>query len=92
MNLNHVAGVDKGPVILYGLSTCVWCRKTKQFLDALGVKYDYVDVDLLAGADKTKATETVKSMNPRCTFPTLRVKETCIVGFDEEKIREAIQS
>ena len=42
--------------MLYALSTCVWCRRTKQLLDQLGVEYDYVDVDLLEGGDKTTAT------------------------------------
>jgi glutaredoxin-like protein NrdH len=92
MKVNHVAGLDKGPIVLYALSTCVWCHKTKQLLDKLGVKYDYVEVDLLEGEDKAQTTETVKSLNPRCTFPTLSVKETCIVGFDEKKIREAVEA
>ncbi len=92
MKMNHVAGVDKGYIILYGLSTCVWCKKTKGLLDKLGVKYDFVDVDLLEKGDKEKATESVKQLNPRCTFPTLSIKGQCIVGFDEEKIKEAIES
>jgi len=89
---NQVAGVDKGPIILYGLSTCIWCKKTKGLLDKLGVQYDFVDVDLLEKDDKDKATESVKQLNPRCTFPTLSIKGKCVVGFDEGKIKEAIES
>ena len=92
MKINHVTGVDKGSIILYGLSTCVWCKKAKGFLDQLGVQYDFVDVDLLEKDDRNKATETVKKLNPRCTFPTLSIKGTCVVGFDEEKIRGALES
>ncbi len=92
MKMNHVAGKDKGQIILYALSTCVWCRKTKELLDLLGVKYDFIDVDLLQGDEKSKATETVKSLNPRCSFPTLAIDDHCIVGYDEEKIRETLGS
>jgi glutaredoxin len=91
MKMNHVAGNSKGRIILYALSTCVWCRKTKQLLDQLGVEYHYVDVDLLEGEEKTKATEEVKNLNPRCSFPTLAINEDCIVGFDEQKIRELVR-
>jgi glutaredoxin-like protein NrdH len=92
MGTTHVAGKKKGSIMLYALSTCVWCRKTKQFLDQLGVEYHYVDVDLLQGEEKTKATEEVKKLNPRCSFPTLSINDHCIIGFDEKKIEEALKS
>ncbi len=91
MGMAHVDGKNKGTVILYALSTCVWCRKTKQLLDKLGVEYDYVDVDLLQGEEKAKTTEEVKKLNPRCSFPTLAINTQCIVGFDEKKIEEAFK-
>ncbi len=91
MKMNHVAGKNKGHIILYALSTCIWCRKTKELLDQLGVDYSYIDVDLLEGEEKVKATEDVKNLNPRCSFPTLAIDGQCIVGFDEQKIREAIK-
>jgi glutaredoxin len=90
MKMNQVAGKDKGQIILYALSTCVWCRKTKELLDRLGVKYAFVDVDLLQGDDRSKATEEVKTLNPRCSFPTLAINDQCIVGYDEQKIKEAL--
>ena len=92
MDMAHVAGKNKGSIVLYGLSTCVWCRKTKQLLDQLGVEYHYVNVDLLQGEEKTKATAEVKKLNPRCSFPTLSINDQCIVGFDESGIQEALRS
>jgi glutaredoxin len=91
MKMNHVAGKNRGHIVLYALSTCVWCRKTKQLLDQLGVEYNYVDVDLLEGEEKTKATDEVKNLNPRCSFPTLAINDKCIVGFDEQKIMESVR-
>jgi len=91
MKMNHVSGKSKGKIILYALSTCVWCRRTKQLLEQLGVDYHYVDVDLLEGEEKTTATEEVKNLNPRCSFPTLAIDGKCIVGFDEQKIRESVK-
>ena len=91
MKMTHVSGMNKGRIILYALSTCIWCQKTKQLLDQLGVEYDFVHVDLLQGEEKTQATGEVKALNPRCSFPTLAINDQCIVGFDEQKIREALR-
>ena len=88
--MNYVAGKDKGQIVVYALSTCVWCRKTKELLDRMGVKYSSVDVDLLQGDEKSKATEEVKTLNPRCSFPTLVINGQCIVGYDEQRIRETL--
>ena len=88
--MTRIAGKKKGDILLYALSTCVWCKKTKQLLDQMGVEYEFVEVDLLKGDEKSKATDEVKKLNPRCSFPTLAVNDQCIVGYDEEKIKEAL--
>jgi glutaredoxin-like protein NrdH len=36
----HITGINKGKVIMYGLSTCVWCKKTRQLITDLGVDFD----------------------------------------------------
>jgi glutaredoxin-like protein NrdH len=43
----HITGKNKGKVVMYGLSTCIWCKKTRQLLTDLGMDFDYVYVDLL---------------------------------------------
>ncbi len=93
MSVTHVAGKKVGHVMLYALSTCVWCRKTKDLLDKLGIEYDYEYVDLLPGDEKDKAMEKVKRWNPSCSFPTLVINDNkCIVGFAEDEIREAFKT
>jgi glutaredoxin-like protein NrdH len=92
MKIEHVDGRKAGKVMLYALSTCIWCRKTKQLLTDLGVEYDYVYVDLLTGQDKDDAVNTITKWNPDCSFPTMVLNESkCIVGFKEPEIREALK-
>ena len=90
MGIEHVSGRDGGKVMLYALSTCVWCKKTKALLDELGVAYDYEYVDLLQGEEEKKAMDDVRHWNPRCSFPTLVINNKCIVGFMEKDIRGAL--
>ena len=93
MNIQHVSGKSVGRLMLYTLSTCPWCKKTKALLNDLGVEYYYVDVDLLKPDEKEKAVEAIKKWNPACSFPTLVVDDQkCIVGFKEDDIKNAMTS
>ncbi len=92
MKYERVEGETRGKITLFALSTCVWCKKTKQFLNDLGVEYDYVFVDYLNGQDKDEVVKEVEKWNPRCSFPTLVINdETCIVGFKEDEIKDALK-
>lgn len=86
-----VPGSDKGKVMLYAISTCIWCKRTKEYLNGLGVAYEYIFVDQLSREDRDKVEKDVEVWNPRCSFPTLVVNDSkCIVGFKEEEIKEAL--
>ena len=78
-------------VILYALSTCVWCRRTREFLEKQDISFDYVYVDLLEAQERESAKNIVKRWNSRVSFPTLVIDdEDCVVGFKPEKIRDAL--
>ncbi len=88
----HESGTKKGDVTLYALSTCQWCRKTKDLLNELSIDYYYIDVDLAIGDDQKELTEEIKKFNPACSFPTMVINERdTIIGFDEDKIREKFE-
>ncbi len=89
MGIEHVSGKNKGSVMLYALSTCGWCKKTKELLREMGVEFDYAYVDLLEGKEQDEAMNTVERFNPSGSFPTLVINDKkCIVGFREQEIRE----
>lgn len=93
MKFTHVDGKLKGKIILYALSTCVWCRKTKRLLAELGIAYDYVFVDLLTDDEKERAKEEMEKWNPRGSFPTIVVDDKrTIVGYDTDKIKELMNN
>jgi glutaredoxin-like protein NrdH len=39
IEMTVVKGVNKAKIVMYALSTCGWCAKTKKFLNELGVSY-----------------------------------------------------
>ncbi len=91
MTGKRVQGDKIADIMLYGLSTCGWCQRTKKLLDELGVEYDYVFVDELTGADRDKAVKEVSAWNPGVSFPTVVIDSSRgIVGYKEAEIREAL--
>jgi len=92
VELQRVEGTDKGKIVLYTLSTCMWCRMMKTLLKDMGVGYEYIDVDTLAAEEKDAVKKEIKKWNPDCSYPTLVINEKeCVSGFDETEIREKIK-
>uniref|UniRef100_A0A7C4GHA0 Glutaredoxin family protein n=1 Tax=candidate division WOR-3 bacterium TaxID=2052148 RepID=A0A7C4GHA0_UNCW3 len=93
MKTTHVPGKNnRHRVTFYGLSTCGWCRKAKEFLDANGIEYDYIFVDLCEGEEKTAVAARVRELNPRGSFPTIQIDDSVVVGFDEDRLQELLEN
>ena len=54
---DHIPGIGRCKVVMYGLSTCVWCKRTKKLLTDLGVEFDFIYVDKLEGEQEDQAVE-----------------------------------
>ena len=72
---------------IYTLSTCAHCKATKKLLNECAVTYEFTDVDLLSGEERTAILEDIKKVNPECSFPTIIIGDKVIVGFQENEIR-----
>jgi glutaredoxin-like protein NrdH len=74
---------------LYTLSTCVHCKATKRFLKEHGIEFDYTDVDKLDGEERDEVRAEVMRLSDG-RFPTIVIGKKVIVGFQEDKLREAL--
>jgi glutaredoxin len=59
-------------------------------MDENDIPYEYTDVDQLEGAERESVIAEVKRLNPQISFPTIVIGDNVIVGFKEERIREAL--
>jgi glutaredoxin-like protein NrdH len=80
----------KDTATLYALSTCSHCKSTKRLLSECDVEYEYIEVDDLEGEERKAIIADIKELNPRCSFPTIRINDTVIVGYKEKQIKEAL--
>ncbi|MBI5000712.1 MAG: glutaredoxin family protein [Euryarchaeota archaeon] len=88
----RVEGRDAGDVLIYALSTCGWCKRTKLYLKRHGIAYSYIDVDLLGDKDREETMKEVTKWNPRCSLPTIVLgNKKAIVGFKEKEMAEALK-
>jgi glutaredoxin len=90
--MEHVEGKNKGEVVLFALSTCGWCKKTRMLLEELGIDFKYIYVDLLTGDERSEVINEVQKWNPQLSFPTVVINnKDVITGFREDEIREKLQ-
>ena len=53
MKLIKVPGdINRHHVLMYAISTCLWCRKAKMFLANNNVEYEYIDIDRSSQNDR----------------------------------------
>jgi glutaredoxin len=88
VTFQHVKGQAQEKIVLYTLSTCMWCRMTKSLLSQIGVAYSYVDVDTLEGAEQDRAKAEIKRWNPSGSYPTIIIDDREVIsGYDEAELR-----
>ncbi len=83
---------DAHRVVFYGLSTCIWCRRTRRFLEEQDVAFDFVYVDLLQGDERAEAIDQVRHWNPAASFPTVVLDDRqCVVGYHPDQLKEVLE-
>jgi glutaredoxin-like protein NrdH len=92
MQFSKVAGKKNNhKVTVYALSTCVWCRMTKQYLKDNDVEYEYVDVDLLDEGEKSKVHQTILDKGGNLSYPTTIIDDkTVITGYRKDQLKEVL--
>jgi glutaredoxin-like protein NrdH len=81
----------KKDIMLYTLSTCIWCKRTKRFLNELGIDYRYIDVDLLPRNEEREVREKIDRLATDGGFPIMVIDDKEVIcGFDEDRIRDAL--
>jgi len=77
-------------IVLYTLSTCPWCRKTKQFLKEKGIPFDYTDYDLTTEDVQQKIEKEVQESGFSLAFPYAKINGDVIVGYNPQKLSELL--
>ena len=90
--MEHVDGpVKPGKVILYALSTCPWCKKTRALLEELGVAYDYEYVDLAPTARQNEIESEIAALGGRPSYPAIIFEGRILTGYRPDEIKTMLR-
>lgn len=82
---------EKNKVFLYTLSTCGWCKKTKEYLKENDIAYEYLDLDKVNKEEQKEAVKLLKEKNIPVAFPVIIINDNTIIsGFRKNDISEAL--
>ena len=73
-------------VTIYTTELCPFCKRTKEFFKEHNIKYSEKDV-----SEDEKAAEEMIKLSGHHGVPVIDVDGEIIVGFDEEKLKEALK-
>jgi glutaredoxin len=93
MNISKVPGKNaKHKVLIYALSTCVWCKMTKQYLKDNTVEFEFVDVDLSTDEDRDKIRKHIQNLGGSLSYPTIVVDEKKVItGFRKDLLKKELE-
>jgi len=90
--MEHVAGANRGVIVLVGRETCPWCQKDRALLANLSVDYYWVDLNSLDANETAQVMAAVKVCGQTTSVPILVINgRQCIIGYQEAQIREALK-
>lgn len=76
-------------VSMYTLSTCPWCRKTKNFFTEHNIPFDFIDYDLADATTQSRIIEEL-DVNGANGFPYVKIDNNVIVGYNPNRYAELI--
>jgi glutaredoxin len=83
---------DPDEVFVYALSTCPWCRKTKQWFTDSQIPFESVDVDLLNGDEQDEATTRAQELSGGRRYPVTVINGEVVVGYNPDKFLAHLKS
>jgi glutaredoxin len=93
-HFQEVGGInDLQDVSIFTLSTCMWCKKCKAYLNDRNIKYKYIDVDKLTTKEKSEILDYLReNYKPdRIAYPFLVCDGKFVVGYDPNKYEELMK-
>jgi len=97
MGMVTVAGENNShSVVVYTMSSCTPCWKTKKLFDSQSVKYEYLDLDTAAPWERSEAMVEIGEHLPgggvKIFFPVIIIDgRTVIYGYDKGKLSEFLE-
>lgn len=74
-------------VTIYSTPTCHFCHAAKDFMTENNVEFTEVDVSV-----DTEQRQQMIEMTGQMGVPVIRIDDDVVIGFDEAKVKELLDS
>lgn len=81
-------------ILVFALSTCVHCRRCKEYFNEKGIAYQVTHVDKLSKDEQATVMDEIRKYNPACSFPTVIINdgEKVLIGFSKKRFDEEFEN
>lgn len=76
-------------VSMYTLSTCPWCRKTKNFFEGHNIPFDYIDYDLADESTQSRIMDELDAHHAN-GFPYVKIDNQVVMGYNPNRYAELL--
>ena len=84
--------LGKHKILLYAISTCVWCKRTKAFLNDHDLEYEYVDVDTRSNEERDEIRNDIVVRGGRLSYPVIIIDDKILInGYHEDRMRKILE-
>lgn len=78
-------------IMIYALSTCPWCKKTKRYFADKNIPYDFLDYDLASDEEQGRVRKELDKRSLDLSFPKVFINDKVISGFRPEEYERALK-
>lgn len=80
-------------IVILTLSTCMWCKKCKRYLQEHNLKYRYIDLDKIEPSEKSEILSYLRNnYSERISYPfMLYDNDQHIIGYDPKKYEQMLK-
>ena len=71
-------------IIIYSLSTCLWCKKTKKYFEDRKIQFEVLEYDKQDEARQADMMAEMRARGAAGSFPFIKIGNQCCHGYDPE--------
>ncbi|HOW89814.1 MAG TPA: glutaredoxin family protein [Elusimicrobiales bacterium] len=77
-------------VKMYTLSTCLWCKRTKQFFQDRNIPFEAVEYDKADEAEQERIMSEMRSKGCGGSFPFVCIGSDAVQGYDPDEFERLL--
>ncbi len=78
-------------IVMYTLSSCPWCEKSKNFFIDRGIPFEYIDYDLADVDVQERIAADVAKRGYRLSFPIVIIDDVVVAGYNPERYETLLE-